>query len=632
MIEVTKVECAALEWNKTQESYAKLHEKLASSEPMTWVFVGDSITANDGDVSKGYRSYVEIFDSYLKSTLGRVNDRVVNTAVSGWKVSDIDYDRDIAVYNPDVVYVKVGTNDSFADDSAADRFLQGMTALYEKIAESGAIRIVASANRFSSLWCNVTQTTQFAKYYPDIMRTLVYEQRLLWVDYFGAFSADMPYAESHYFNPDTVHPNRNGMLFHAQTLLKDLGMDKGGRIMDTAAGDLAGVEVSPILLPGVDKNAFIHDGTKCTLADVDLNNSFLMVGGATAVGADPTLITFRSLAQYLNNNNQVGRNITCYCDKDSFALGDYPVSAPLSSLILMPEAYGLFGEVLFAGATAGEIASMIEQALGADMKVVLITPAPNAMHADETKDLADAVMNAAVTKGVPVIDLYGYLQAFAGADPRANEDCYTDGQLNFAGTNDAAILVGTALGKNVIKISDNRFAEDQTTESWGRQNVNGFRYLYCNKHTGEYKELPFVSKEQSDSAVTADRFSLAADLHTFIGMDVLHVGADFYPVKAFTAPYDGAVVVTLKHRRHLPDVSEGGTNGTMWVKCFLNETALTFNNGQDAIVMLAAAGCYNENTVAVDVKKGDVLYAMVAAEVAGQADLIETVTYVSFRS
>lgn len=629
MIEVQKVECAALEWNRTLEGYTRLHEKLASSKPMTWVFVGDSITANDGDVSKGYRSYVEIFESYLKSTLGRVNDRVINTAVSGWKVSSIDYERDIAAYNPDVVYVKVGTNDSFVDDIAANSFLQGMTALYEKIAASGAIQVVASANRFSSLWCNVAQTSQFAERYPDRIRALAYAQKLLLVDYYSAYSTDMTYAESHYFNPDTIHPNRNGMLFHAQTLLKDLGMDKGGSIMDTKAGDLVGIEESPILLPGVDKNAFIHDGSRCTLADVDLGNSFLLVGGATAVGADPTLITFRSLAQYLNNNNQLGRNIPLYCGKDSFALGEYPVSAPLSTMILMPEAYGLSGEALFAGATAEEIASMMEQALNAGMKVVLVTPPPDTLHADETRDLADAVMNAADSNGIPVIDLYGYLQVFAQADSRANEIYYTDGRLNFAGTNEAAMLLGTALGKDIIKISDNRFTEDQTDESWGRQNVNGFTYLYCNKQTGEYAKLPFVSKELSDSAVTADRFSLAADMLTFIGKDVLHTSADYSPVKAFTVPLSGTVVITFKHRRHVPDVSEGGTNGTMWVKCFLNETALTFNNNQSALVMLAAEGCYHENTITVDVKKGDILYAMVDAEQAGQADLIETVTYIS---
>ncbi len=629
VITVPKVEGPALVWNKTTDYYTKLQEKLASSEPMTWLFVGDSITANDGDVSKGYRSYVEIFESYLKSTLGRKNDRVINTAVSGWKIRNINFQRDIAQYDPDVVYVKIGTNDSFVNDFAANSFLQSMSALYDQIIDSGAIPVVACANGFSDLWGNTEQTAQFAQRYPDTIRTLAYEKKLLLVDYFSAYGADMDHSGSHYFNPDTIHPNRNGMLFLAQTLLADLDMAKGGAIMTQNAGDLAACEVSPILIPDVSMADFLTDGTNCKFADVDLTKSFLLAGGATAVGADETLITFRSLAQYLNNNHQLGRNITLYCTKDGFAIADYPVSQALATLILMPEAYGASGEALFAGATGPEIAAMVKQATDAGMKAVLITPAPDAAHSEETAALAEAVLAAARDQGVPVIDLFGYMNAVMEAEPAAKGAYFTDNRLNFAGTNEAAILIGTALGQNVVKISDNRYMEDHTPENWGKQAVNGFRYLYMDKQTGKYIPLPFVTKDTADAAWTADRFSLAADQFTFIGKDVLHASTAYSPVKAFTAPESGTVVVTLKHRRGVADTTEGGTNGTMWIKAFLNETALSFDGGESAVRMLAAAGCYHENTVTVQVKKGDVIYVVVEAEQAGQADLLETVTYVA---
>lgn len=632
MVQMPKVECAALEWNQKQKSYERLHKMVSHSEMLTWVFVGDSITANDGDVSKGYRCYVEIFESYLRGTLKRVQDRIVNTAVSGWKVTNIDYERDIARYNPDIVYIKVGTNDSFTDDAAAECFLKGMMDLFEKIVASGAVPVVACANRFSSQWCDFAQTANYARCCPDMIRILAYAKNLLLVDYFGAYSVDMPYAECHYFNPDTVHPNRNGMLFHAQTLIKDLGLDRGGTIMETKAGDLSQTEVSPILLPAVDKNGFILDGSTCTFADVNLDNTYLLMGGATAVGADPTLITFRSLGQYLNNNDQLGRCIPIYCSRDSFALREYPVSTPLSTMLLMPEPYGLYGEALFVGADAGEVAALVEQALQAGLKVVLLTPVPDLAHKTEAQALADAVLKAARSKSVPVIDVYGYLQAYTKACPQAKEFYYTNGRLNFAGTNAVAMLLGTAFGMDITKISSNRITEDHTPESWGKQNVNGFRYLYRNKQTGEYAELPFVSSEIADSDVAAGRFSLAPNLRTFIGQDVLHASAELCPVKAFTFPFGGTTVITLKHRRHVADVSEGGANGTIKINAFLNEVPLTFNNGQTDIVMLAAAGCYRENTVTVEVKKGDVFYMVVDGDQAGQADVIETVTYLSLDS
>ena len=56
---------------------------------LTWLFTGDSITANDGNSADAFASYPEIFRNYLISDLHRTGDSVVNTAVSGWKISDI---------------------------------------------------------------------------------------------------------------------------------------------------------------------------------------------------------------------------------------------------------------------------------------------------------------------------------------------------------------------------------------------------------------------------------------------------------------------------------------------------------------------------------------------------------------
>lgn len=80
---------------------------------LTWLFTGDSITANDNNYSNGFRNYSEIFESYLVNDLGRKNDSVVNTAVSGRRISDISYAADIASFSPDVVYVKIGTTTLF---------------------------------------------------------------------------------------------------------------------------------------------------------------------------------------------------------------------------------------------------------------------------------------------------------------------------------------------------------------------------------------------------------------------------------------------------------------------------------------------------------------------------------------
>lgn len=614
-----KVEGSAAEWNASTDYYAALQEKLRSDEPMTWVFVGDSITANDGDVTKGYRCYAEIFDSYLKSTLGRVNDRVVNTAVSGWKVRNIDYERDIAAYKPDVVYIKVGTNDNFTTDFAANSFYAAMSALYDKIIAGGAIPVIACANGFSSDWGNTEQTAAFAARYPDTIRTLAYAKNLLLVDYFSVYAENQAYSDSHYFNPDTIHPNRNGMLVHAQTLIRDLGMAQDSAILSQNAGNLSGCENAQLILPGLDTSDYITDGSDIKLADIDLNKTFVLAGGGNAVGASSELITFRSLGQYLNNNHQLGRCITVFADDDAVIPEGY------SAAILMPEA-----DTLCAGATAAEMQEKIAS-LADGIPVVLITPPPAAEEDDGvTAALAEETRKLADLLGCPLIDLYAYLEDCFELEPAAKTLWYgKDGLLNYAGCNDAILLIGTAFGLDAVKLSDNRYMENLTPETWGTQGANGFNYLYQNKATGEYAELPFVAKEEADAVWTANRYSLAANDFTFIGKDVLHAGAQYNPVKAFTVPYSGKVVVTLKHRRGVEDVTEGGTNGTMWIKAYLNDEQKTFDDGDEKIRLLADFGCYNEDRLTLDVEEGDIIYVVVDAEMPGQADLIETVTYLA---
>jgi len=90
----------------------RLADALAGSEPLNWVITGDSIT--HGLVhTQGGRSYAEHLHELIRGELGRTRDAVINTAISGHRITDIlgDWERRIATWRPDVVTLMIGTND-----------------------------------------------------------------------------------------------------------------------------------------------------------------------------------------------------------------------------------------------------------------------------------------------------------------------------------------------------------------------------------------------------------------------------------------------------------------------------------------------------------------------------------------
>ncbi|MFB8189046.1 SGNH/GDSL hydrolase family protein [Microbacterium sp. NPDC055988] len=91
---------------------AALRGLLASGAPVTWVFAGDSIT--HGLIhTRGARNYVDHLHELIRGDAGRVQDAVINTAITGWRADLIlgDFDRRVAHWRPDVVTLMIGTND-----------------------------------------------------------------------------------------------------------------------------------------------------------------------------------------------------------------------------------------------------------------------------------------------------------------------------------------------------------------------------------------------------------------------------------------------------------------------------------------------------------------------------------------
>src|SRR4051794_7915004 len=103
----------------TADEYARRDaerlREILSGPPVTWVFLGDSITQGVAH-TRGRRGYVEHFAERVRGELGRRGDAVVNSGVSAATTEDLlpEFHWRAGRFAPDVVFVMFGAHDILA--------------------------------------------------------------------------------------------------------------------------------------------------------------------------------------------------------------------------------------------------------------------------------------------------------------------------------------------------------------------------------------------------------------------------------------------------------------------------------------------------------------------------------------
>ncbi|MCT1477436.1 SGNH/GDSL hydrolase family protein [Microbacterium sp. p3-SID336] len=126
---------------------AALRGLLASGAPLTWVCTGDSIT--HGLIhTRGARNYVDHLHELIRGDLGRIQDTVINTAITGWRADLIldDFERRVTRWQPDVVTLLIGTNDCTTQwlDPVIEvpAFAQSITEFVRRVRALGAVPVL----------------------------------------------------------------------------------------------------------------------------------------------------------------------------------------------------------------------------------------------------------------------------------------------------------------------------------------------------------------------------------------------------------------------------------------------------------------------------------------------------------
>ncbi len=189
----------------------------AANTPMTWLFMGDSITHGSAWTG-GYDSLAQLFEKFVKDDLGRKQDIVINAGSSGATTDSTitDLDRRLAKYDPDVVVLMLGTNDNPGNDEADTTYKNNLRTLLNKIMEKGAVPIVRTPPT-----SNQRNMTRVAGLIQAVVAEDAYANSVIFVDQYTVWAKSNWQAV---YTDNGLHPDEAGHLWFAHQLINEMGL------------------------------------------------------------------------------------------------------------------------------------------------------------------------------------------------------------------------------------------------------------------------------------------------------------------------------------------------------------------------------------------------------------------------
>ena len=203
----------------------RLAEALAAETPLNWVITGDSIT--HGLVhTQGERNYAEHLHELIRGELSRTRDIVINSAISGHRITDIlgDWERRISSWKPDVVTLMIGTNDlAIGDDGVGIDPAAFAASLHEFVSRARELGAIVVLQTPPSIDVPNAPGRERLDEFADAVRAVAAADDVILVDQLARFTAlgngGVPWG----LMGDPFHPNSAGHAALALELATALG-------------------------------------------------------------------------------------------------------------------------------------------------------------------------------------------------------------------------------------------------------------------------------------------------------------------------------------------------------------------------------------------------------------------------
>ncbi len=209
-------------------SIEQINDILNREQPAKWLFLGDSIT-HGASHTLGYDSVPQLFEKFLRDEQGRLDDVVINTAISGATTAD----QVNPIYKPyrfdaykdaDVVFIMYGMNDCVTSATPVATFKANLKTIVNDIKAQDAIPVLRTPNPA------IPRNTALVDY-MEAIRQVAAEENVLLVDHFALWNKQLetrPYLLNQggfwIKNGDgtQLHPGPQGQLVLFQEIIKTL--------------------------------------------------------------------------------------------------------------------------------------------------------------------------------------------------------------------------------------------------------------------------------------------------------------------------------------------------------------------------------------------------------------------------
>lgn len=197
-----------------------IRDLVDGDKPLSWLFIGDSIT-HGALHTYGFDSIHQTFEKYIRGDLGRRDDVVINTGVSGATTTqqeDNSFNR-LDRYSPDVVIIMLGTNDGY-QKLPINTYRKNLESIVDKSIAKGAKVVLRTMNP--------TRDGEIFNDYLNVIREVAKEKGAILVDHYAEWKKEMetrPYltVNGNWLN-DSVHPSPNGQLQTTQSVIRAMGI------------------------------------------------------------------------------------------------------------------------------------------------------------------------------------------------------------------------------------------------------------------------------------------------------------------------------------------------------------------------------------------------------------------------
>lgn len=199
-----------------------LRDRMADETPMTWSFIGDSVTAA-GWHTFGHRGYVELVNERIRELFRRA-DIVINAGHSGWQVERLseDLERIALRFHPDVTVIGIGINDTKKGADGVGAFRDGYRDVVGRLRAAGVAHIISQTPN-GTLPTAPDHVLEHLDAYAQATRELSDELGTILVDHHAIWTATSESSWYHWLGHG-CHPNAAGHRVLAREIFRTLGV------------------------------------------------------------------------------------------------------------------------------------------------------------------------------------------------------------------------------------------------------------------------------------------------------------------------------------------------------------------------------------------------------------------------